>query len=615
MFKSSFFINKTQSIIRKFQSTLLTKKIFTFLLLILVVAGCRKVAEQDGLTGLCPKVISTSPADIAVGVSRNATIVATFNEAMDSSTITSATFILKQGTTTIPGIVNYSGLTATFSPAVTLAANTAYTCIITKGVRDRAKNALAADYVWTFTTGNTIDTIPPIVISTDPANATNGVVLTKKITATFSKTMNGLSITSTTFTLKHGTTAVTGAVTYAGATATFSPTVNLDSNTIYTGTITTGAKDLAGNALVSNYVWTFTTNGSIIDTTRPTVIATSPVNVATGVLPTKQITAVFSKTMNASSINTTTFILKHGTTGIPGTVSYAGTTATFSPTANLDTSFTYTATITTGAKDVAGNTLASNYTWSFTIIGPPPPSLGSASIFGAFGGNAGITNQGLNTKINNGSIATTAASTLITGFHDGTTGDVYTETPLNVGDVVGRIYTAPPAPGTATSFAIATAALADANTLYNNISPASKPGGTDPGAGELGGLTLPPGVYKSASGTFKITSGNLTLDAMGDPNAVWIFQTAAGLTVGVAGPSGAKSVLMINGALPKNVFWYVGSAAVINGAGGGVMVGNIISYAGVTFSTAGVAVQTVLNGRAISLNASVTMVNTTINVP
>ena len=105
------------------------------------------------------------------------------------------------------------------------------------------------------------------------------------------------------------------------------------------------------------------------------------------------------------------------------------------------------------------------------------------------------------------------------------------------------------------------------------------------------------------------------LDAMGDPNAIWIFQTAAGLTVGIAGPTGARSVIMKNGALPKNVFWYVGSAATINGAGGGIMVGTIISSAGVTFSTAGNSVQTVLNGRAISLNASVTMVNTTINVP
>ena len=157
--------------------------------------------------------------------------------------------------------------------------------------------------------------------------------------------------------------------------------------------------------------------------------------------------------------------------------------------------------------------------------------------------------------------------------------------------------------------------MLDANAAYLAISPASKPGGSDPGAGELGGLTLAPGIYKSASGTFKISNGDLTLDAQGDPNAQWFFQTAAGLTVGIAGPAGARSVKLINGGLAKNVYWYVGSAATINGAGGGVMTGNIISTAGVTFSTPGNAVQTVLNGRAISLVASVTMVNTTINIP
>ncbi|MCW3092692.1 MAG: cell wall/surface repeat protein [Ferruginibacter sp.] len=252
-----------------------------------------------------------------------------------------------------------------------------------------------------------------------------------------------------------------------------------------------------------------------------------------------------------------------------------------------------------------------NITANFTLL--PSTFMGTAFNFGAFGGNAGITNQGLNTVINNGGIGTTAASSLITGFHDGLTADIYTETPLNVGNSKGGIFTAPPAPGTAASFLIAQKALLDANAAYLSISPASKPGGIDPGAGELGGLTLAPGVYKSASGTFKIQNGPLTLDGQGDPNAQWIFQTAAGLTVGIAGPAGARSVLLINGASAKNVFWYVGSAATINAAGGGVMSGTIISTAGITFSTPGNAVQTVLNGRAISLVASVTMVNTTIN--
>ena len=569
---------------------------------------------------LAPVVTSTDPLNAATGVPYNKKISATFSEAMDSlSTTTSFTIAnASMGGIPVTGSVSYSGGTAVFTPLFNLSPNTTYTATITTGAKDLSGNTLAGNYVWSFTTGATADIISPTVISTVPVNGATGVAFNTKVSATFSEVMDPSSINATTFTLKQGATAVAGVVTYSGVTATFSPSANLAANTLYTATITTGAKDLAGNTLAANYVWSFTT-GAAGDATPPTVTSTDPANNETGVFLNKKIEATFSEAMDPLTINTLTYTLRQGATPVSGTVSYSGTTAIFSPSSNLAGNTLYTATITTGAKDLAGNALVNNYVWSFTtiqaVILVPPPTLGSISMFGAFGGNAGITNQGINTVINNGSIGTTAASSLITGFHDGTTGDVYTETGSNKGNVTGRIYTAPPAPGDAISFAIAQQALLDATVAYNSISPASKPGGTDPGAGELGGLTLAPGVYKSASGTFKITNGNLTLDAKGDPNAVWIFQTAAGLTVGVAGPAGARSVVLVNGALAKNVFWYVGTAATINGAGGGIMTGTIISSAGVTFSTAGNAVQTVLNGRAISLVASVTMVNTTINVP
>lgn len=203
----------------------------------------------------------------------------------------------------------------------------------------------------------------------------------------------------------------------------------------------------------------------------------------------------------------------------------------------------------------------------------------------------------------------------MTGFKEVLTGDVYTVTFLNEGLVMGEIFADAPAPGNATKAATALAGLNAAKGAYLSISPASMPGGIDPGAGELGGLTLAPGVYKSDSGTFDITNGDLTLDAKGDPNAIFVFQTASALTVGDSSPS---SVKLINGALAKNVYWYVGSAAVINYAGGGVMTGNIIANSGVTLSSPANSTNasvTTLNGRAISLVSSVTMVNTVINVP
>jgi hypothetical protein len=554
-----------------------------------------------------PTVIKTDPLNLATLVSLNKVVAATFNMKMDPTTINATTVTLTQGTTAIAGTVAYVDSTVTFTPTVALTPNTVYTGTVTTGAKNPLGYGLQSNYVWTFTTDAS-----PTVISTDPANNATGVALNKVVAATFSVLMNQMTITTSTFTVKQGTTLIAGTVAYSGSTATFTPTTPFTANTVYTGTITTGAKNLQGTALASNYVWNFTTVANV----PPTVISTDPANNATGVAVNKVIAATFSVPMDQTTITASTFTLKQGTMAVSGAVTYSGSTASFTPSSNLLASTVYTATITTGAKNVAGISLVNNYVWSFTTaINANLPVLGSAARFGAFGGNAGITNQGLNTIINNGGIGTTAASTLVTGFHDGLTGDVYTETPLNVGDVTGGIFTAPPAPGTATSMTIAQNGLNDAQTAYNSISPASKPGGIDPGAGELGGLTLPPGVYKSASGTFKISNGDLTLDAQGDPNAVWIFQTAAGLTVGIAGPTGARNVKLINGGQPNNVYWYVGSAATINAAGGGIMVGNIIAYSGVTFSTPGVAVQTVLDGRAISLVASVTMVNTTINVP
>ena len=233
--------------------------------------------------------------------------------------------------------------------------------------------------------------------------------------------------------------------------------------------------------------------------------------------------------------------------------------------------------------------------------GPSTFTLGAASSFAILGGNAGITNQGLLTSIN-GDIGTTGVDTKITGFRD-SSGINYTVTPLNNGMVNGIIYTT----------AAGNQALTDARNAFNSLSPASLSGGTDPGAGQLGGLTLTPGIYKSNAGSFLITGADLTLDARGNLNAIFVFQMASSLTVGA--PGAPRSVNLINGAQAKNVFWQVGSAATINGAGGGTMVGTIISYASTTFSTAGNAAVVTLNGRALALNASVTMVNTVINVP
>jgi Ice-binding-like/Bacterial Ig-like domain (group 3) len=116
---------------------------------------------------------------------------------------------------------------------------------------------------------------------------------------------------------------------------------------------------------------------------------------------------------------------------------------------------------------------------------------------------------------------------------------------------------------------------------------------------ELGGTTVTPGAYTSAAGTFGIT-GTLTLDAQGDPNAIFIFHAASTLIT-----ASASSVSLINGAQAANVFWVVGSSATLGTYS--TLQGNILAQASITVTT-GVT----LDGRALARTAAVTLDSDTI---
>ena len=639
------------------------------LLLGALVSGCGGGGDQgrDPILGsggnavIVPTVTAVAPVNTATGIPINIKIItAAFSKDMAPATINASTFTLAcTGGSNIAGIVSYAAASrvATFSPAANRPAGATCTATITTGATDTIGTPLASNFVWTFTTSATADTTRPSVTLTVPATTipgpTTGVPTNTAITAAFTEDMAPATITATSFTLTCPAPCVqpTGSVSYAVGTRTavFTPAAALAIGTTYTATITTAATDLAGNALAgnqgplpaaSNYVWTFTTAGPVAPA-NVSVLSTIPNAGATGVCPSATINATFSVPsgfrMDPLTVTTATFTVTGPAPASTPVVASSvmldvasGRLATFTPLNPLTAGVTYTARIKGGAngvKDLAvpANQLASDFTWNFTVAAagcsalPPSISLGSASSFGSFGGSAGITNQGVLTIIN-GDIGTTAVSTAVTGFHDAGPGCTYTETPLNVGTVNGKIYTAAPPPtvgcpseGTATTFSIATNARADALATYNTL--VAQPGGPDPGAGNLGSLVLAPGVYTASSGSFRIQGGNLTLDAQGNANAVWVFQMATTLTVGGPGAAFPQSVTLANGALAKNVFWQVGSAATINAGGGGTMVGTIISQSGVSFSTAGNVAILTLNGRALSLGASVTMVNTVVNVP
>jgi len=628
------------------------------------ISGC----GGDGATGhwinTAPEVTAVVPLNGAVGVAIGTRITATFSRDMNPATITGATFTVVNttlGGTAVAGNVTYNAATrtATFAPTIpaTLPINTLFTATITTGAQDGNGTSLAGNYVWTFTTGVAPDTIRPRVVSTIPANGAVVAPANAAITATFTKSMAPATITAaTTFTVKEtvsGLNVPGNPVTYVAAskTARFQPTAALTVGLNYTATITTAATDLAGNALAgnqlplpaaSNYVWTFT--ASAADVTAPTVTLTAPVNLAAGVVLNSSVNATFSEDMDPTTISTATFTLQ--TTGPPlgailgGAVTYDPLTriATFNPTVNLLATTNYTATVTAGATDIAGNALVVPAVglppnpWTFTTgtgLAPGAVPLGLAQTFGTFGGSAGMTNTG-NLTIIDGDIGTiSTGNATITGFHEGVgnllTDDAYTDTlGANSGTVSGSIYTCTnsttgpnsavnlaPATANAADCALATQARLDAQTAYLALAAMPSTGAL---AGNLAGLTITPGVYTNATSVL-IQGGNLTLDAQGDANAVFVFQIGSTLTVGGPGVAFPQSIILAGGAQAKNIFWQVGTSATINAAGGGTMEGTIIANSGVVFSTAGNVAVLTLNGRAMSLISSVTMVNTVINVP
>jgi hypothetical protein len=560
------------------------------------MGGCKD--ENVEIVGLCPLVASTDPANLATSVPLDKIITATFNEAMNPATITPGAFTLSSpgskgdfiAAAAVPGALTYNGTnyTMSFVPTDKLTTNTTYTGTVSSSVKDLKGNALQEDYVWTFSTGTTLS---PTVISTDPANNATGVVLNKIVAATFSVPMNASTLTGTTFIVKQGATSIAGAVTYSGSTAYFTPASALTLSSLYTATITTGAKNVAGTPIPSDYVWSFTT-GTI---SAPKVISTDPANLATGVAFNKVITATFSEAMTGSTITATSFTLMTGTTPVTGAVSYTGTTATFIPTVILLSGTTYTATITTGAKNLAGTPLANDYVWTFNTIptlGPVGVDLKSVARFGIIAG-VGVSNAAGFSEIRNMDV----------GIYPGVRSSITGFPPAII--VNGAMYAADDVapPGVAAMLLLAKNDLVAAY-LFAEGATAPAPATV---AGDQGGKTLAPGIYKSTS-TLLIQSGNLTLDAQGDANAVWIFQIASDFTTvggGTYPSTSGGNVFLTGGAQAKNVFWQVGRSATIGDYT--QFNGNVLALTTITMNAYSTA-----KGRMLAQNGAVTMTSTNI---
>jgi hypothetical protein len=284
----------------------------------------------------------------------------------------------------------------------------------------------------------------------------------------------------------------------------------------------------------------------------------------------------------------TTFTLKE-TTGnnVPGTIALnaENTVAAFTPSASALTPNTrYTATVTTAAKNAGGTAMANVITWNFTtsaiaFTAHAPVSLGTAGTF-AILSKTGITDV----------------------YASAITGDVGTSPItgaallLTCGEVTGKIYVvdaAGPLPCAINDATSLTAAVGDMETAYSNAEGRVLPDFTELGAGEIGGLTLVPGLYKW--GTDLLISTDVTLT--GGPNDVWIFQVAGKLK-----QANATRVTLAGGALAKNIFWQVADSASI---------GTTAHFEGVLMGKTLAAVNTgaSVNGRLLAQTAVTLQMN------
>lgn len=118
-------------------------------------------------------------------------------------------------------------------------------------------------------------------------------------------------------------------------------------------------------------------------------------------------------------------------------------------------------------------------------------------------------------------------------------------------------------------------------------------------SGNIGGLTLTPGLYKSTS-SLAISSGDLTFDALGDPTAVFIIQIASTLTT-----TSGRKVILSGGALASNIFWQVGTSATFGTTS--VFKGTVMAMQSITINTGAT-----LDGRALARIGSITMAGNTI---
>ncbi|HXY54423.1 MAG TPA: Ig-like domain-containing protein, partial [Nitrospirota bacterium] len=365
-----------------------------------------------------PRVVDIQPADRSKNASLRTAISILFSKPMDPDTIWTSNISLSNAAGGYYGSVEYNQTlnAATFYPDNDFASNTNYVLTISTGVTDTTGAPMASPFVSNFQTGASYNTTAPTVAPLVPNNNATNVSVNTPISATFSEPMDLVTITPTHFIVSQGTTTIPGDIKSYGNTVVFTPASPLAHSTTYVVTIKGysltdyGVQDLAGNYMAIDSTWQFTTGPQSADIVPLSVLAMWPTSNQNNVSVYKQVVALFSESMLASSITPTTFVLvaqnDPNKVPLPGEVKTNGAAVIFIPSQDLSYATPYTATIistttpttTLGATDVAGKALPNNSTWNFTTEAPASFTITASAGPGGTITPSGALNENLNSS-------------------------------------------------------------------------------------------------------------------------------------------------------------------------------------------------------------------------
>ena len=380
-------------------------KIKRILVLIFFLANCAisPIDQMDSRTlggslyrlfpFLLPKKLTTPPSVIAtnaiVGEERfaiNRKVYAIFNKEIKLTS--DSALVITSGRNRISGKVTIEKNTIKFTPDSLFPKDVKLTATIYKnGVVDLDSNVMESDFSFSFETGSLSDFTPPLVAAVSPLNGASSVGTNTEIAIEFSEAMDISTLTRENLEVYEGSEKLSVTISYAGNIVLLKPSRTLVAGTSYTLNVKRTVQDSAGNPMSSDFTSNFTTGGGV-DSTPPKVSAIFPSDGSVDIpITQKGVILIFSETLDPVSITKNSIQVQNSLSEtISGSFVRIANTVVFYSSSNYEANVTYTIKVNKELKDLAGNSLEQESTFTFRTVSyqtsssVPQPTFTTSSI-------------------------------------------------------------------------------------------------------------------------------------------------------------------------------------------------------------------------------------------